>query len=116
MTTFIDTTACERVSLGDLEGDVAEIVNRQLCGAEDVVAMLRWLNEGEQFNAEPLEKTHQLLYLMKGDGVISLNGEEYKVNTGAGVYLGPTETAGIRHAGSSELKLLHLVVPEIEGR
>ena len=116
MTIFIDTAACQRIRLDDLKGEVAEIVNRQLCGAEDVVAMLRWLKQGERFDAESLENTHQLLYLIEGDGVISLEGKDYDVNKGAGIYLGPSETAGISQAGSSDSKLLHLIVPKIEGR
>ncbi len=116
MTTFIDTTECQRVELGDLKGAVAEIVNQQLCGAEDVVATLRWLKQGERFDAESLDDTHQLVYLMEGDGVINLEGKDYEVNTGAGIFLNPAETASISQSGGGTLKLLHLVVPKIEGR
>ncbi len=116
MTTFVDTTNCKRIKLDDLSGEMAEIVNRDLCGAKDVLAMLRWLKDGQKFAAESLSGTHQLLYLMEGDGVINLDGKDYDVTKGAGVYLGPEETATVAQAGAAETKLLHLVAPIIEGR
>jgi glyoxylate utilization-related uncharacterized protein len=116
MTTFIDTTRCERIKLDDISGEMAEIVNRDLCGAEDVLAMLRWLKGGQKFEAASLRDTHQLVYLMEGDGVINLDGKDYDVTKGAGVYLGPEETATVAQTGTTEIKLLHLLVPIIEGR
>ncbi|HEY8518543.1 MAG TPA: cupin domain-containing protein [Gammaproteobacteria bacterium] len=92
-------------------GEVAEILNKELCGAENVVGQLRWLHPGDRFQADALEATHQLLYLMEGEGVITLDGKDYEVVKGAGIYLGPTETAGIRQRGTSPLKLFHLIVP-----
>ena len=50
---------------------------------------------------------------MDGRGVISLAGKNYDVARGAGVYLGPTESAAIRAAQGASVKLLHLVVPHI---
>ncbi len=113
-TTHIDTNRISRKKLNGGQGEVAEIVNQALCGAENVLAMLRWLSDGEHFATESLEDTHQLLYLMEGEGVISLGDDDVKVSKAAGVYLGPTETASIRHAGNSTLKLLHLVVPKVD--
>ena len=113
-TTFIDTSTCERVKPGSGQGEVAEIANRALCGAEDVTAMLRWLGEDERFEAAALTKTHQLIYLMQGAGVIRLGDKDYDVGQGAGVYLGPSERATIRHSGTARLKLLHLVVPIVD--
>ena len=83
---------------------------------ENVLATLRWLNDGQKFAAESLRNTHQLVYLMEGDGVINLDGKDYGVTKGAGVYLGPEETATVAQAGATETKLLHLVAPIIEGR
>ena len=40
---FIDTAACTRVRLPGSEGEVAEVLNCELCGAKNVVGMLRWL-------------------------------------------------------------------------
>jgi mannose-6-phosphate isomerase-like protein (cupin superfamily) len=54
------------------------------------------------------------VYLMEGNGVITLNGKDYSVGRGAGVYLGPNETVAIRPAGGETLKLFHLVVPEVK--
>ena len=109
-TTYIDTNQCARVKLPAGHGTVAEIVNGTLCGAENLVAMLRWLNAGERLDADPRQDKHQLIYLMEGDGVINLDGKDHKLAKGAGVYLGPGETAGISPAGARPLKLLHLVV------
>lgn len=114
MTVFIDTKQCRRVGLPDNQGEFAEIVNRELCGAENVVGNLRWLQNGEEFKAGLLPDTHQLLYLMDGEGVIRLNETDYNVAKGAGIYLGPSETASIRQTGAAMLKLLHLVVPKLE--
>jgi glyoxylate utilization-related uncharacterized protein len=113
MTVFIDTKQCPRVELPGVGGAVAEIVNRELCGAENVVGMLRWLREGEKFAAERLAETHQLIYLMEGEGVINLENKNYDVAKGAGIYLGPNETARISQSGPATLKLLHLVAPKL---
>lgn len=116
MTIFVDTNKCERIKLDGSRGEVAEIVNRDLCGAQDVVAMLRWLGSGDRFETDNLDHAHQLIYLMEGEGVINLENKDYDVPEHAGIYLGPNETAAISQAGSGTLKLLHLVVPKIEGR
>ena len=109
-TTCIATNQRPRVKLAGGQGTVADIVNRNLCGAENVVGMLRWLETGERFDAEPLKDKHQLIYLMEGDGIIALDNKEYQVTKGAGIYLGPGETARLSQAGAVPLKLLHLVV------
>ena len=101
-TTFIDTNACPRVRPGGNEGEVAEIVNQALCGAEDVTGMLRWMDTGERFNVSALPRTHQLIYLMEGGGVISLEGKNYEVGKGTGIYLEPNERATISHAGTGQ--------------
>jgi hypothetical protein len=49
---------------------------------------------------------------MEGKGRIRLEGKDFEVEKGAGVYLGPSETAAIGAAGGA-LKLFHLVVPRI---
>ncbi|MBI2358779.1 MAG: hypothetical protein HYV04_07705 [Deltaproteobacteria bacterium] len=113
-TTHIDTALCQPVKLPGSQGAVAEIVNRDLCGAKNVVAMLRRLDGGERFDAGSLEDAHQLLYLIEGAGVITLENKDFEVSGGAGVYLGPRETAGVRQAGAAPLKLLHLVVPKVK--
>jgi hypothetical protein len=110
MLTFIDTNKLARKQTP--EGEVTEILNRELCGAKNVVAALRWLKSGEKFNTEALDK-HQLLYLMEGEGNIHLDNKNYDVSKGAGVYLGPSESATIQPAAGASLKLLHLVVPKI---
>ncbi len=109
-TRYINTDQCARVRLPGQQGEIAEIVNRDLCGAKNVIGTLRWLFEGERFDAEFLKDKHQLIYLMEGQGVITLETREYEVSKGAGIYLGPCETASVRQAGVAPLKLLHLVV------
>ena len=61
------------------------------------MAALRWLKSGEKFKAEASDK-HQLIYLMEGKGSIRLDNKDYDVSKGAGVYLGPSETATIQPA------------------
>lgn len=109
-TTYIDTNQCARVKLPGHQGTAAEIVNEALCGAKNVVGMLRWLNEGERLDADSLQDRHQLIYFMEGDGVITLETKSYPVSKGAGIYLGPREIASISQTGTGPLKLLHLVV------
>jgi len=99
-TTFIDTNKLPRVQTP--QGEATEVLNNALVGAKNVLGTLRWLKSGERFDAAPLDK-HQLIYLMDKD---------YEVPRGAGVYLGPSETATIK-AGDGTLKLFHLVVPQI---
>jgi len=86
MLTFIDTNKLPRKKAA--VGEVTEVLNRDLCGAKNVVAALRWLKSGEKFKAEASDK-HQLLYLMDGKGSIRLDNKNYDVSKGAGVYLGP---------------------------
>jgi hypothetical protein len=50
---------------------------------------------------------------MEGQGTISLENKDYPVTKGAGVYLGPSETATIQAAAGASLKLFHLIVPQI---
>lgn len=109
-TLYIDTEACRRIPLPEMQGTVAEIVNKDLCGANNVRGMLRWLEPGEHFNAESLLEKHQLIYFMKGAGVVTLGGRDYDLTQGAGVYLAPGETASITQSGREALKLFHLVV------
>jgi len=110
MLTFIDTKSLPRVKTP--QGEMTEILNKELCGAKNVLGTLRWLKPGEQFKAAGSEK-HQLIYLMEGQGKIRLDNKDYDVAKGAGVYLGPTEGATIEAGGSGPLKLFHLVVPKI---
>jgi len=48
---------------------------------------------------------------MEGDGTIRLENKDYQVGKGAGVYLGPSETASIEAKSGSTVKLFHLTVP-----
>ncbi len=109
-TTFIDTNTLPRVKTP--QGEVTEILNHDLVGAKNVLGMLHWLTSGEAFQPEITPK-HQLIYLMEGKASITLDGKDYEVARGAGVYLGPSETATIRATDGASAKLFHLVVPQI---
>jgi len=110
-TTFIHSGECERIK-DDMRGEFAEIINKELCGAENVVGMLRWLNEGESLDATLEDPKYQLIYLMEGSATIELGDKNYDVSQGNGVFLEPTETAQINQVGGDQLKLFHLVVPK----
>ena len=84
-----------------------------LVGAKNVLGTLRWLQSGETFQPEITPDKHQLIYLMEGKGTINLDNKDYEVPSGAGVYLGPSETATIRATDGASAKLFHLVVPQI---
>ena len=107
-TTFINTNELPRIK--GPQGEFTEILNGPLAGAKNVLGTLRWLSSGETFSAEPLDK-HQLIYLMEGKGVIRLNNQDVEVTQGAGVYLGPSESATLRAADGASMKLFHLIVP-----
>jgi quercetin dioxygenase-like cupin family protein len=109
--TFIDTNKLAKKPTSG-QGEVTEVLNQALCGAKNVQGSLRWLKSAETFKPESSDK-HQLIYLMEGKGRIRLNGKDYDVEKGAGLYLGPAETATIQAAGGTKLKLFHLVVPKI---
>ncbi len=109
--TFIDTNTLPRTSSAG-HGEATEVLNNALCGAKNVVGALRWLKSGDKFTTEKSDR-HQLIYLMDGKGSISLDDKRYDVAKGAGVYLGPAETATIEAAAGASLKLFHLVVPQI---
>ncbi len=51
---------------------------------------------------------------MDGNAVISLEQKDYEVGKGAGVYLGPEESASIRPAAGGSVKLFELIVPEAQ--
>jgi len=108
--TFINTNELPRVKTP--QGEFTEILNAALVGAKNVLGTLRWLNSGERFAPENTDR-HQLIYLMEGKGRIRLDNKDYDVAKGAGVYLGPSETATIQAADGASLKLFHLVVPHI---
>jgi len=108
--TYIDTNTLPRKSSPG-HGEMTEVLNNALCGANNVVGSLHWLKAGDNFNAGAGDK-HQLVYLMDGKGRITLNGKAYDAGKGAGVYLGPTETATVE-ARDNGLKLFVLVVPKI---
>jgi quercetin dioxygenase-like cupin family protein len=108
--TFIDTSKLPRVKTP--QGEATEVLNNSLVGAKNVLGTLRWLKSGEQFNAAGSDK-HQLIYLMEGKGTINLDNKDYDVPKGAGVYLGPSETATIKAGAGELLKLFHLVVTQI---
>jgi mannose-6-phosphate isomerase-like protein (cupin superfamily) len=46
---------------------------------------------------------------MEGSGSAELEGKEYDVGPGAGLYLGPGESAGLRATGGGGLKVFHLI-------
>ncbi len=109
--TFIDTNKLpKKASAG--HGQVTEVLNEALCGARNVQGSLRWLKSAETFTPDMADK-HQLIYLMEGKGCIRLNNRDYDVEKGAGIYLGPSETATIQAASGATLKLFHLVIPQI---
>lgn len=112
-TSFIDTNTIAPVTLDGGQGRYAEILNDALCGAKSVVGSLRWLNSGQSLAAASDTTTHQVVYLMEGKGVIQLDGKDYEVGSGAGIYLGPSEAASISQKGDTPLKLFHLVVPNL---
>ena len=109
-TLFIDTNKLPRTKTP--QGEFTEILNGPLAGAKNVLGVLRWLHSGEQFKAEAGDK-YQLLYLMEGNGSINLENTDHQVEKGMGVYLGPSETATIKAAPGSSLKVFHLTVPQI---
>jgi glyoxylate utilization-related uncharacterized protein len=111
--TFIDTNKISRAKLSG-SGEFAEILNKELCGAENVVGSLRWLHPGEKLDVRSDENTHQLVYLMLGEATITLDSKNHNVRKGSGVYVGPSETVAIKQAGTAPLKLFHLVVPHLQ--
>jgi quercetin dioxygenase-like cupin family protein len=109
--TFIDTNRLAKRSAAG-RGEVVDVLNEALCGAKNVHGSLRWLKSGERFAAEAVDR-HQLIYLMEGRGRIRLDGRDYDVEQGSGVYLGPSESAAVEAVNGSSLKLFHLIVPRI---
>jgi glyoxylate utilization-related uncharacterized protein len=111
--TFIDTNKIPHGQAAG-SGEFAEILNKELCGAENVVGSLRWLNSGEMLDVRSDKNTHQLVYLMQGEATITLDAKEHSVRKGSGLYVGPSEFAAIKQAGTAPLKLFHLVVPHLQ--
>ncbi len=110
--THIRTADCPRKRLGIGEGLVASIVEEGACGTRNMMAKLRYLKDDDRFDIVPLPGTHQLVYFMDGEGAITLEGKTYNVTKGAGIYLGPTETAYFEPRGEGILEFFHMIVPE----
>ena len=108
--TRIHTTSLPRLQVSG-QGSVAEVLNEALAGARNVSCALRWLSADDFFSTPLQEDAHQLIYLMEGEGIIRLSANQFEVAKGAGIYLGPSETAEVRHRGSVQLRLFHIVVP-----
>jgi glyoxylate utilization-related uncharacterized protein len=111
--TFIDTNKIPHTKVPG-SGEFAEILNKKLCGAENVIGSLRWLNQGEKFDVRSDKDTHQLVYLMQGEATITLDSKDHSVRKGYGVYVGPSESVAVMQAGSVPLKLFHLTVPRLK--
>ena len=111
--TFIDTNKIPQTKVPG-SGEFAEILNKKLCGAENVVGSLRWLRQGEKLEVRSDKDTHQLVYLMQGEATITLDSKDHGVRKGCGVYLGPSESVTIKQAGIAPLKLFHLTVPRLK--
>ena len=109
--TYIDTNALPHTKVPG-SGEFVEVLNNVLCGAKNVVGSLRWLQAGDKYDAACDARTNQLLYLMEGEGTITLNGTDHPVGKGHGLYLGPTESARIAQRGPAPLKIFQLVVPK----
>lgn len=107
--TYIDTNTLPHTKTPG-SGEFVEVLNNALCGARNVVGSLRWLRGGEYYDAISDSKTHQLVYLMEGEGTITLSAKDHQVARGNGIYLGPSESARIAQRGSAPLKIFHLVV------
>ena len=107
--TYIDTNSLPHTKVPG-SGEYVEVLNNALCGAKNVVGSLRWLHSGEKYEAACDATTNQLLYLMEGEGTISLNGKDHQVGKGHGLYLGPGQSARLAQRGSSPLKLFQLLV------
>ena len=109
-TIFLDTNRLPRKQTP--QGELTEILNSELQGAKNVLGTLRWIKPGETFKADAGAK-HQLLYLMEGQGTITLENKDHAVKQGIGIYLGPSGIASISAAPGATVKLFHLVVPQI---
>lgn len=111
-TIFIDTGALPREPMPS-GGEMTEVLNQQLAGAENVTATLRWLRDGERFEAAPLDR-HQLLYLTDGEATLTLLDTTHVVGKGMGIYLEPLESATITAPADSSVTVFHLVVRKAE--
>ena len=109
-TIFLDTNKLPRVKTP--EGEVTEILNKELVNARNVFGALRWLKSGEKFTVKA-ENKHQLVYLMEGSGKINLQNKEHEVSKGMGLYLAPSESATVQAGEGASLKLFYLTVPPI---
>ncbi len=111
--TFIDTNKISHTKVPGA-GEFAEVLNKKLCAAENVVGSLRWLNQGEKLDVRSDKDTHQLVYFMEGDATITLDSKDHSVRKGCGVYVGPSESVAIKQTGTAPLKLFHLTVPSLK--
>jgi quercetin dioxygenase-like cupin family protein len=110
ITQFFDTNTFPAVKTP--YGELKPILNEAIAGAKNVVVELRWVEPGQKFQPEKIAK-HQLLYFLEGAGKINLEGKDYEVGKGAGIYLGPEETASITAGAGSKVKLFHITVPQL---
>ncbi|MBZ5660347.1 MAG: AraC family ligand binding domain-containing protein [Acidobacteriia bacterium] len=110
--TIINTNELARLKTSE-SGEFTEILNKALCGAERSVVTLHWLRDGETLNLQGNSETHELYYVMEGEGIVTLNANQHTLKKGAGVYLEPRDEAQIKQTAVTSLKLFHLSVPKI---
>ena len=56
-------------------------------------------------------KTTEVYYVLEGEGIMHINNESKKVNSGQAIYIPPTSTQYIENTGKSDLKFLCIVDP-----
>ena len=83
-----------------------------LCGSKNLTVYKRTIFAGRQFNLQAVNDYH-LVYVMRSSakGFVHFKNETHDAEEGAGVLLGPSETARFQ-ASESNLELLHMVAPK----
>ena len=112
MLTFIDTNKLPRVKTP--QGEVTEILNRQLCGAKNVLR--RCAGSIPERNSRPnASNKHQLIYLMEGTGEHPPRRQGLRRARRARACIWALGNRDDSAGRGASLKLFHLVVPQIPG-
>jgi mannose-6-phosphate isomerase-like protein (cupin superfamily) len=92
-------------------------VNKELTQIDDMLAGIMHYVKGGSSPYHLHKNCEHFYFIMQGHGTVESEegardvGPE--VSNGAGIYLGPSESATIQPSAGASLKLLHLVVPKI---
>ena len=99
-------------------GSVKWLINRDTVGVKDLPAGLAVLiyQPGEKTDLHSNPSTTEILFVLRGQARITIDGESYEVESDTAVYLPSGSTHSIQNIGDDELQYLFVSCPAAGSR